>query len=157
MISSCAGGAPGGVWRQWPQKWLSGWVEYWWGGGGSPSGEKAFKWGELEEIGLGHTAVSCKFHPDKALRTKEVRNNCLLLLLLLSLLTELERDAETWAFFLSTNARADTFGPEDCHIVSVLVCWAEELFLLNLIDLRELRKIFNVEITWTFSCIWGKR
>lgn len=77
-------------------------------------------------MGWGHTAI-CKFDADKALRTKETLNNCLLLLLLL--LTELELDAETELFFLSTNERVDKFGQEDYHLlVGVQVCWAEELF-----------------------------
>lgn len=39
-------------------------------------------------------------------------------------------------------------GQEDCHLlVGVLVWWPEDLFVLNLIDLREFWEIFNVEVT----------
>lgn len=57
-------------------------------------------------------------------------------------------------FLLGPSETVGTCGQEDRQLlVGVLVCWAEERFLLNLIDLRELRKIFNVEVTWSFSCI----
>ena len=47
------------------------------------------------------------------------------------------------SFFLSTNERVDKFGQGAYNLLGgVLVCWAEELFLLNMIDLRELWEIF---------------
>lgn len=49
----------------------------------------------------------------------------------------------TRTFLLRTSERVDTFGQEDYHLLmGVLVCWAEEHLLLNLIYFRELHGRF---------------
>lgn len=74
--------------------------------------------------------------------------------MLLSLLAELELGAENRAFLLSTSERVDS---RYIWMGRLSSCGGPKIIaFIELLDLRELWKIFNVEGTWTFSGTWGE-